>query len=140
MGRAAHRAEAAIEIETEGAVSARIPLTTLPAPLVLSTSVQAAASIPSLTHAEAGWLAATELQRFLALVDSLAAGDWDQPTACTRWNVQQVTAHVAGPALGSRVGLNSAGNSAHSLGRDNNRSMPPTTGRSKTAPRARRPS
>ncbi len=61
-------------------------------------SISDAASIPSLTHTEATEMAAVELERFLTLVESLSPADWDQPTACTLWNVRQVVAHVTGAA------------------------------------------
>jgi uncharacterized protein (TIGR03083 family) len=57
-----------------------------------------AARIPSLTHREAAEMAAVELERFLTLLESLAPADWEQPTACTLWNVRQVVAHVTGAA------------------------------------------
>jgi uncharacterized protein (TIGR03083 family) len=61
-------------------------------------SLSDAASIPSLTHPEAAEMATVELERFLACVKALAPADWDQPTACTLWNVRQVVAHVTGAA------------------------------------------
>ena len=64
------------------------------------TALSDAASIPSLTHAEAAEMAAVELERFLALMESLAPADWEQPTACPLWNVRQVVAHVTGAAAG----------------------------------------
>ena len=62
--------------------------------------LQPVAAIPALTHAEAMAMAAVELDRFLALVDSLGPDDWRRPTACTRWDVRQVLAHVTGAAAG----------------------------------------
>src|SRR5512138_3834641 len=59
-----------------------------------------AALIPALTHAEAGVMARTELERFLALVELLSAEDWAKPTACTLWNVRQMVAHQAGAYAG----------------------------------------
>ena len=55
-----------------------------------------ALDIPKLTHAEAGKLATTEAQRVLALLESLAGDDWEQPTDCTEWNVRDMVAHLAG--------------------------------------------
>jgi uncharacterized protein (TIGR03083 family) len=52
--------------------------------------------IPRLKHAEAIAIAQVELGRFLALADSLGDEEWTLPTGCTRWNVQQTVAHVAG--------------------------------------------
>ena len=57
-----------------------------------------AASIPTLTHAEAVEMATVELERFLTLIESLAPVDWEQPTNCPLWNVRQVVAHVTGAA------------------------------------------
>lgn len=55
-----------------------------------------ATHIPALNHEEAGRLARTELDRFLALVESLSGDDWEQPTGCTAWNVREILAHQAG--------------------------------------------
>ncbi|MEO7022375.1 MAG: maleylpyruvate isomerase family mycothiol-dependent enzyme [Ktedonobacteraceae bacterium] len=43
-------------------------------------------------------MATLELERFLALVTSLSLDDWEKPTACPLWNVQQMLAHVTGAA------------------------------------------
>jgi len=43
-------------------------------------------------------MARLELERFLALVTSLSDDDWEKPTACPRWNVRQILAHVTGAA------------------------------------------
>lgn len=59
-----------------------------------------AAHIPPLTHAEAGVMARTELERFLALVKSLTADDWEKSTDCTEWSVRQILAHQAGSYAG----------------------------------------
>jgi len=64
------------------------------------TALSDAASLPSLTHAEAAEMAALELESFLALMESLAPVDWEQPTACPLWNVRQIMAHVTGAAAG----------------------------------------
>lgn len=56
--------------------------------------------IPELTHAEAGHLATAELERTLALLESLSNEDWPQPTACTLWTVQEMVAHLAGACAG----------------------------------------
>ena len=68
----------------------RAPLSTVPD----------ATHIPVLRHDEAADMAAAELGRFLALLESLDADDWSKPTACTRWDVRQIVAHVAGAAAG----------------------------------------
>lgn len=62
------------------------------------TSTEDARSIPALGHDEAAALATVELTRFLALVETLSAQDLARPTACPRWNVRQIVAHVAGAA------------------------------------------
>ncbi len=59
-------------------------------------STQNALAIPRLTHAEAGRLAAAELDRVIALVESLSGDDWSQPTDCTEWTVRDMVAHLAG--------------------------------------------
>ena len=63
---------------------------------VVRPALVQARAIPSLTHAEATAMATLELERFLALVTSLSDEEWEQPTACTLWNVRQVLAHVTG--------------------------------------------
>ena len=59
-----------------------------------------ATDIPPLTHAEAGTMATTELERFLTRVRTLAGDDWEKPTDCTLWNVRQILAHQAGAYAG----------------------------------------
>ena len=66
----------------------------------VESSVQEARSIPKLTHREAGQLATAELERTLTLLESLSAEDWQQPTACTLWNVREMAAHLAGACAG----------------------------------------
>ena len=61
-------------------------------------SLPEATSVPKLSHPEAAEMAAVELERLLTLAESLAPADWEQPTACTLWNVRQVVAHVTGAA------------------------------------------
>lgn len=67
---------------------------------VMGAAIQEAAEVPALTHREAGRLASVELERFLALVESLGEDDWSKPTACTLWNVKQMVAHAAGACAG----------------------------------------
>lgn len=55
-----------------------------------------ARAIPALTHQEARAMATFELERFLSLVTSLSPDDWEKPTVCPLWNVQQILAHVTG--------------------------------------------
>ncbi len=54
--------------------------------------------IPKLGHAEAVHMTRVEFERFLALLDSLSLEDWSRPTRCTRWDVRQTVAHLAGSA------------------------------------------
>lgn len=53
-------------------------------------------SIPYVTADEAYSLLTTQLNRLLALLDTLGPVDWETPTACTLWNVRQMVAHQAG--------------------------------------------
>lgn len=62
--------------------------------------VQPASTIPALTHAEAGQLARQEVERLLALLDTLDGDDWAQPTYCTEWTVRDMAAHLAGSCAG----------------------------------------
>ena len=66
-------------------------------PAVRPALMQARA-IPTLSHREAMGMATLELERFLALVTSLPEDAWEKPTACTRWNVRHMLAHVTGAA------------------------------------------
>jgi uncharacterized protein (TIGR03083 family) len=54
--------------------------------------------IAPIRHDEAMDLAATEYERFGALLRGLAPGDWNTPTVCDRWDVQAIAAHVLGAA------------------------------------------
>ena len=56
--------------------------------------------ISALAHSEAGVMAREELNRFLALVESLSGDDWQQPTDCTEWSVRDMLAHQAGAYAG----------------------------------------
>ncbi len=53
---------------------------------------------PALDRDTAFRLAATEYQRFLALVRDLGPADWSAPTGCPGWDVRTMTAHVLGMA------------------------------------------
>lgn len=66
-------------------------------PIVRPALVPARAILP-LSHREAMGMATLELERFLALVTSLPEDAWEKPTACTRWNVRHMLAHVTGAA------------------------------------------
>lgn len=66
----------------------------------MDESVIDASQITALDHAEAGRMAYAELDRFLALVESLSGDDWQQPTDCTAWSVRDMLAHQAGAYAG----------------------------------------
>ena len=61
------------------------------APTVLESE-----QVPYVTADEAYTLMSVALERFLALVETLAPDDWDKPTACTAWTVRDMLAHQAG--------------------------------------------
>jgi uncharacterized protein (TIGR03083 family) len=67
---------------------------------VANAAVQLASDISKLTHGEAGRMAAQELERTLALLESLSEEDWHQPTACTLWTVRNMVSHLAGACAG----------------------------------------
>src|SRR6476620_8893926 len=52
--------------------------------------------IPPVGRAEATSLAATEYDRFAALLRALPPEAWDLPTDCTRCSVKDVAAHIVG--------------------------------------------
>lgn len=45
-------------------------------------------------------MARVELERFIALLETLSADDWLKPTYCTEWNVRQMVSHQAGAYAG----------------------------------------
>lgn len=45
--------------------------------------------------------ARVEIDRFLALVETLSSDDWTKPTDCTAWNVRAVVAHQASHPIGA---------------------------------------
>ena len=53
---------------------------------------------PALDRDTAFRLAATEYERFLAVLRGLAPADWTRPTECTAWDVRAMAAHVLGMA------------------------------------------
>jgi uncharacterized protein (TIGR03083 family) len=57
--------------------------------------------VGGIDHDEAMALAATEYNRFAALVESLSGVEWSAPTDCTEWIVRDVVLHVLGTAEGS---------------------------------------
>ncbi|GAB4433037.1 MAG: hypothetical protein OHK0015_21330 [Chloroflexi bacterium OHK40] len=52
--------------------------------------------VPFVTADEAYALLRTELERLLALAETVAPADWAKPTACTGWTVRDILAHQAG--------------------------------------------
>lgn len=66
------------------------------AALTSSQTALDAAHTPYVTADEAYALMHTELERFTALVETLAPDDWGKPTACTAWTVRDILAHQAG--------------------------------------------
>lgn len=60
------------------------------------TTFMNAVNIPYVDADEAYRLLQTELERLLALVETLEPDDWKQPTACSAWNVRDMLAHQAG--------------------------------------------
>jgi uncharacterized protein (TIGR03083 family) len=71
-------------------------------PIAISTesrpSMEDVGSIPPLSHEDAMVLATTEFARMGGLLEQLSPRDWEQPTVCTLWNVQEMAAHVVGMA------------------------------------------
>jgi len=59
------------------------------------------ADVPAIDHDEAMALAATEYNRFAALLDCLSAEDFRAPTDCTEWTVGDMVRHTLGTAEGS---------------------------------------
>ena len=57
--------------------------------------------VPAIDHDEAMALAATEYDRFAALVESLSGDAWAAPTDCTEWRVRDMVLHVLGAAEAS---------------------------------------
>lgn len=53
---------------------------------------------PALDRDTATRLAATEYERFLAVLRDLGPADWSRPTECTAWDVRAMAAHVLGMA------------------------------------------
>jgi uncharacterized protein (TIGR03083 family) len=61
-----------------------------------SKAVLEAVRVPYVTADEAYALLRAELERLLALVETLDPADWARPTACTDWTVRDMLAHQAG--------------------------------------------
>jgi uncharacterized protein (TIGR03083 family) len=58
------------------------------------------AQIPPVTRREAYMLARNEYELLVAVIRSLEGDDWQQPTACTLWDVKSIVAHVTGALAG----------------------------------------
>ena len=63
-----------------------------------TNTAPARARRPALDRPTAMRLAATEYQRFTALLQSLAPDDWSRPTECSPWDVRDMAAHILGMA------------------------------------------
>jgi uncharacterized protein (TIGR03083 family) len=57
-------------------------------------------TIHRITHDEAMAITAVENRKFLEQLSSLDADDWSASTACDRWDVRAMAAHVVGGAAG----------------------------------------
>jgi uncharacterized protein (TIGR03083 family) len=66
------------------------------AAIASSQTVLDAVRTPYVTAEEAHTLMRVALERFLALVETLAPDDWGKPTACAAWTVRDMVAHQAG--------------------------------------------
>ncbi len=64
------------------------------------SAAQPAAAIPKLAPPEVIPLARVELERFLALVETLTPADLNQPTDCTLWTVKDIIAHQSSHVFG----------------------------------------
>jgi uncharacterized protein (TIGR03083 family) len=64
------------------------------------TTSREVSSIPRIKHREAMQIAAVENDKFARQLRSLQPDDWAKPTACARWDVRALVAHVVGSAAG----------------------------------------
>ena len=64
-----------------------------------SNAALEALRVPYLTADEAYALLSTELERLLALVETLDPTDWAKPTACTEWTVRDMLAAMSAAQL-----------------------------------------
>jgi uncharacterized protein (TIGR03083 family) len=55
-----------------------------------------AAELPQTSRAEAASVISEQLTAYVAELRALAPADWSNSTECTRWNVRQIAAHIAG--------------------------------------------
>lgn len=54
------------------------------------------AAIPKLTRHRAMTLARTDVEKLIGELRALSPADWSKPTACDRWTVEDVVAHLTG--------------------------------------------
>lgn len=64
--------------------------------MTMTDAVQAAPRRSALARPTAMRLAATEYQRLLDVLRSLAPADWAKPTNCSDWDVRAMAAHALG--------------------------------------------
>jgi uncharacterized protein (TIGR03083 family) len=67
----------------------------------MSIVVTPVGQVPVVGRAEAAVLAATENDRFVALLTSLRPDDWTKQTDCTAWDVRALASHVLGGMEGN---------------------------------------
>lgn len=65
-----------------------------------SLSIKQAEKITPVSTAEAAQIAAFEVEQVINLLEQLDGDDWTQPTDCSEWNIQDMTAHLAGACAG----------------------------------------
>ena len=68
-------------------------------PMMTSAAIDVT-TIERITHDEAMAITAVENRKFVEQLRSLDADDWTKPTACERWDVRAMAAHVVGAAAG----------------------------------------
>lgn len=61
-----------------------------------TTSLPRAAGLPQTPPDEAASLATEQLTAYVAELRALDPADWSKPTDCSRWDVRQIAAHIAG--------------------------------------------
>jgi len=67
----------------------------------MTTWPEPAASLPQTPPDEGARLCAEQLSAYVVELRALDAGEWSKPTDCSRWDVRQIAAHVAGALDGS---------------------------------------
>jgi uncharacterized protein (TIGR03083 family) len=61
-----------------------------------TSQVTPAAQLPQTPSDEAAGLVTEQLTAYVAELRALDPDDWSKPTDCTRWDVRQIAAHIAG--------------------------------------------